>query len=551
MSGEEFREGAMPRPAGDAGSSRREALTDSTYRRLFEHVGDAIFVMDVNGNFVAVNETACTHVGYSRKELLRMRPEQINVPESADRFSERMTQVAREGHCTVEAVHLHRDGRHIPVEIHVRTVHYNGENFIVAVCRDVTARKQSEIEYRALIQAVGDGYWMVRISDGLIIEVNDRFCAMVGYSRNELLHMSVSDLEAIESPDDTAQHIRQVMERGHDLFETKHRHKNGQLVELELSVTYADIRGGVIFILARDISERKRQEAELKLASLIFNASTASIVATDADNRIVAVNAAFSRITGYEAQEVIGRDPRLLQSGRQSNVFYQEMWQTLERYGHWEGEWWNRRKDGEEYAEQVIMNVVRDGDGGVYRYVKVASDITEKKRLNDLIWRQAHYDTVTNLPNRQLFFVCLAGEIDNCRALGSRLALYFIDLDGFKQVNDEHGHAVGDKVLAEAAGRITGCVRSSDTVARLGGDEFTVILPGVADRARVEEVAQDIIKALAQPFRFGEVAAQISGSIGIVLFPDHGSDGAELVKLADQAMYAAKSQGKNTYSYVD
>lgn len=525
-------------------------LSDNTYRAMFERVGDAIFVMDMDGNFVAVNQTACDHVGYNREELLQMRPEQINAPESAARFADRMAQVKREGSCTVEAVHLRRDGTRVPVEIHVRTLQYDGSDFVLAACRDVTARKQSEIEYRALIQTTGDGYWMVRVSDARIIDVNDTFCEMVGYSRDELLSMTVTDLELTESPEETEEHIRRVMENGHDLFETRHRHKAGHVVELEVSVTYADIRGGVIFVLVRDISERKRQESELKLAALIFNASTASIVATDADNRIVAVNPAFTRITGYDAQEVIGQNPRLLRSGRQSKAFYQEMWHALERSGHWEGEWWNRRKDGGEYAEQVIMNVVRNDDGSVYRYVKIASDITEKKRIDDIIWRQAHYDPVTNLPNRQFFFACLATEIARCRNAEQQLALYFIDLDGFKQVNDEFGHDIGDFVLAEAAHRITCCVRGSDTVARLGGDEFTVILSGVNDASRVEAVAQNIIAALARPFRCDTITTHISGSVGIALFPDHGHDSIELMKQADQAMYCAKSGGKNTYCYA-
>ncbi len=196
------------------------------------------------------------------------------------------------------------------------------------------------------------------------------------------------------------------------------------------------------------------------------------------------------------------------------------------------------------------MNVVHNDDGSVYRYVKIASDITEKKRVDDIIWRQAHYDPVTNLPNRQLFFGCLAAEIAKCRDADQRLALYFIDLDGFKQVNDEFGHDIGDFVLSETAHRITGCVRGSDTVARLGGDEFTVILPGVNDASRVEAVAQHITAALARPFRYDAVTARISGSVGIALFPDHGHDSAELVKRADQAMYSAKSSGKNTYRYA-
>ena len=388
-----------------------QELPEEMYRMLFENACDAIFVADMEGNFIAVNQAACDHVGYAREELLRMRPEQINGRGSSGKVAERLARIRKEGECTFEAVHVHRDGSQIPVEMHIRVIEHGGQRIILNICRNIAGRKQSEIEYRKIIQATGDGYWMVSAQDARIIDVNDTFCDMVGYSREELLSMRISDLEAIESPEETAAHIRKVIETGHDLFATRHRHKNGHLVEFEVSVSYADIRGGVIFVFVRDISERKRLEGELELSALVFNASTASIVVADANGLIVCVNPAFTQTTGYEPHEVIGRNPRLLSSGRQSREFYQNMWQTLEKAGHWEGEWWNKRKDGDLYAEQVTINIVRNKDGNVHRYVKISSDVTEKKRLDDLIWRQANYDSVTNLPNRRLFLDRLAHEI--------------------------------------------------------------------------------------------------------------------------------------------
>jgi len=228
-----------------------------------------------------------------------------------------------------------------------------GAVVILTICRNVASRTQSEIEYRKIVQATGDGFWMVNTRDARIIDVNDMFCEMVGYSRDELLSMRISDLEVIESPEETAAHIRKIMENGHDLFETRHRHKDGRILEFEVSVSYADIRGGVIFVFQRDISERKRQDAESRLSALVLNKSTASIVVTDANNRIVSVNPAFTQITGYAPSEAIGRNPNLVSSGKQSKAFYESMWRTLMETGHWEGEWWNRRKDGEEYAELV------------------------------------------------------------------------------------------------------------------------------------------------------------------------------------------------------
>ncbi len=527
-----------------------QELPEGMCRMLLEKACDAIFVADMQGNFIALNQAACDHVGYDREELLRMRPEQISDRESSEKVSERLARIDKDEECTFEAVHVHRDGRQIPVEMHVRVIEHGGQRIILNICRDISSRQQSEIEYRKIIQATGDGYWMVNAQDARIIDVNDTFCNMVGYSREELLSMRISDLEAVESPEETAAHIRKVVETGHDLFETRHRHKEGHFVQLEVSVSYADIRGGVIFVFVRDISERKRLEAELELSALVFNASTASIIVADAEGFIACVNPAFTQTTGYEPHEVIGRNPRLLSSGRQSREFYQNMWQTLDETGHWEGEWWNRRKDGELYAEQVIINIVRNKDGSVYRYVKISSDVTEKKRLDDLIWRQANYDNVTNLPNRRLFLDRLAQEIKKCHRAKESLALLFIDLDRFKEVNDEFGHAVGDRLLVEVSRRVNACIRSSDTVARLGGDEFTVILADLAQTARIETVARNITSVLAQPFHCDEIEASISASMGIAIYPADGSDSNELIKKADQAMYAAKNSGRNRFSYA-
>ena len=520
------------------------------YRMLYHNAGDAIFLSDIEGNLIEVNQGACDQVGYSREELLLMHPKRLNPPEVCSMVSRRLEQALQEGEVSFETVHVHRDGTRIPVEMHAKLVEYAGKPFILTICRDISCRKQREIEYSKIVQAAADGYWMVNAKTARIIDVNDTYCKLIGYSRDELLSMCIFDLEANETPDETAVHIRKIMETGHDRFETLHRHKNGHLIALEISVSYADIRGGVIFVFSRDISERKRQEAELRLSSLVLNASTASIVVTDADNRIVNVNPAFTQITGYEFSEAIGRNPNMLSTGKQSKEFYRSMWRTLMETGHWEGEWWNRRKDGEEYAEQVNMNVLRNPDGSVYRYVKIATNITDKKRLDDHVWRLANYDAVTNLPNRRLFLDRLEQEIKKCHRSGESIALFFIDLDRFKEVNDEFGHDMGDLLLVEAARRISSCIRSTDIVARQGGDEFIVMLTSLAETLQVEVVAGSITDLLARPFHIGDIEVSISGSIGISIYPRDAVDEKVLIRKADQAMYLAKSQGRNRFRYA-
>jgi diguanylate cyclase (GGDEF)-like protein/PAS domain S-box-containing protein len=299
----------------------------------------------------------------------------------------------------------------------------------------------------------------------------------------------------------------------------------------------------------RDITEMKRAEEALKLAALVYQHSSEAMVVSDADNRIIAINPAFTALTGYSAEEVIGKSPRILQSGRQDREFYRVMWEALNATGRWQGEIWNRHKDGRVFAEALAINTIRHPDGTVHRYVALFSDITEKKAADNLIWQQANFDSLTNLPNRRMFRDRLEQELKKCRRDGTTLAVLFIDLDRFKEVNDTLGHDKGDILLVEAARRIRECVRDSDTVARFGGDEFTVALSELEDTGRVQYIAQKIIDSLAAAFALGPEKVFVTASIGITLYPGDAAEIEGLFKHADQALYAAKSAGRNRFSY--
>ena len=295
--------------------------------------------------------------------------------------------------------------------------------------------------------------------------------------------------------------------------------------------------------------ERCRSEKALRLAALVYENSSEAMMITDEQNRIIATNPAFTRVTGYTTEEVLHRNPSVLNSGRQDAEFYRALWLELEQTGRWQGEIWNRRKNGEEFAEWLTINTIVDAHGRVNRHVALFSDITEKKRMDALIWTQANYDPLTNLPNRRLFLDRLEQGIRLALRGQTALALLFIDLDHFKEVNDTLGHQRGDELLAEAARRIRICVRDSDTVARLGGDEFTVILGELEDLGSVAGIAQKILTALDQPYQLGKEQAFVSGSVGIAIYPHDASDATGLLKKADHAMLAAKQQGRNRFSY--
>jgi diguanylate cyclase (GGDEF)-like protein len=298
-----------------------------------------------------------------------------------------------------------------------------------------------------------------------------------------------------------------------------------------------------------DITEQHKREEAQRLAITVFNSVDEGVIVTDQFNRIVTANPAFCAITGYAVDDVLGHNPSLLTAGITAPSLFEDMWQSLREHGQWAGELCNRRKNGDIYIQWLSIKLVRNEYGKITHHVGVFSDITEKRKSEQLIWEQANFDALTKLANRHMLQDRLQQEIKKTRRDDLALALLVIDLDRFKEVNDTLGHDMGDVLLIEAAQRITSCVRSSDTVARLGGDEFVIILPGLDDVGCVERIARSLVSSLVQPFRLGEEKAYISASIGIALCPMDAKDIESLLKHADQAMYVSKNAGRNRFSY--
>lgn len=301
--------------------------------------------------------------------------------------------------------------------------------------------------------------------------------------------------------------------------------------------------------LLQEIAEHGAAKEELLLAQTVYHSMTQGVVVSDSENRIISVNPSYSRITGFSSNELAGRKPGFNKSGYHDEIFYRDMWQTILREGHWEGEIWDRRKNGEVFPAWLAINAVRDKHGSFSRYIGVLSDISEQKKAQETIYLQANYDELTLLPNRRLFLDRLDQEIKKARRGQTQVALIFVDLDNFKEINDSYGHELGDKLLKETAQRIQTCVREVDTVARLGGDEFTVVLPYVRSNREADRVAQKIVDSLSAPFNLGEDQGYVSASIGITVFPFDGDSSVALLRNADQAMYEAKRLGKNRFSY--
>ena len=305
----------------------------------------------------------------------------------------------------------------------------------------------------------------------------------------------------------------------------------------------------------RDITERKKIEAEIRIAATAFE-SQEGILISDANNIVLRVNKAFTAITGYSADEIVGRDPSILSSGRQGANFYAAMWKSINATGAWEGEIWNRRKNGEIYPEHLTITAVKDQDGTVVNYVASLADITKSKLAEEEIRNLAFFDPLTRLPNRRLLQDRLQQALASSGRSGKEGALLFIDLDNFKTLNDTLGHDIGDILLQQVAQRLESCVRQGDTVARLGGDEFVVMLEGLSEQRleaaeQTEMVGEKILDLLNQPYRLGRHEYHSTPSIGATLFIDYQQPIENLLKQADIAMYQAKTAGRNTLRFFD
>lgn len=286
-----------------------------------------------------------------------------------------------------------------------------------------------------------------------------------------------------------------------------------------------------------------------RLATKVFESTFEGIMVTNARNIIESVNPAFTQITGFMAHEVIGKTPAILSSGRHDALFYRKMHEELAANGHWQGEIWNRRRNGEIYPEWLTINTVRNDGGQIVNHVGVFSDITKRKAAEEQILFLAHHDGLTSLPNRGLFVDRLRHAIAHAHRNREKVAVMYLDLDQFKQINDTLGHHMGDQLLQVVAQRLTACVREDDTVARLGGDEFTIILEAIAHAGDVSPVAQKIIDALSQPMRLDGNELAVTVSIGVSLYPVDSEEPDDLIKYADTAMYVAKKTGRNNFQF--
>jgi diguanylate cyclase (GGDEF)-like protein/PAS domain S-box-containing protein len=426
------------------------------------------------------------------------------------------------------------------------------------VAEDITERKlseialkESELRYQIIFDMNPLPMWIFDDSTLVFLMVNQFAVDHYGYSREEFSRMSLRDIRPKEDIAELDRIVANYPNR-RSVGEKRHIKKDGTIIIVIIN-TVPMIFGNrhARIAIIQDITERKRVENSLSITASVFGISQEAITITDADNKIIDVNPAFTKITGFSREEVIGKNPNFLSSGRQSKGFYENMWAALNNEGVWRGEIWNRKKSGAIYPEMLSISVLRDNAGKVLTHVAVFSDISNLKQHEDELVRAAHFDALTSIPNR----ILLADRMKHATSQTARdknmMAVCYLDLDGFKPINDTMGHQVGDDVLIEIARRIGVTIRGGDTVARLGGDEFVVLLLGLAKGEECVTTIERLLDAIAAPITVKNKAVSVTASIGVSIYPHDEEDPDTLLRHADQAMYVAKQSGKNRFHIYD
>ena len=535
--------------------------SEERYRAVLELSPEAIFTHR-DGRMAMVNRSALRLLGAKEPGQLLGRPWTLLVhPDFHEMVRARMEKAegAKEPMVLppVEQRYLRVDGSVVEVEVTTSNITLAEGRVVLSVARDITQRKRDETRLQALLAqqaALLDNalIGIVLVEKRVIVQCNRRFEQLFGYAEGEMLGRSTEILYmSREGYEGIGERIWAALASGETYVEEIwFKRKDGGRFWGYLhgkALDPANPHGGTVCICA-DLTAEKRAKERLQLAASVFESTTEGIIITDSNQTIMAINRAFSEITGYTEAEVIGKNPKMLSSDRQPPEFYGELWSIIQREGKWRGEIWNRRKDGEVYPELLSVSAVRDDENRISHYVGVFSDISAQKQAERQLSFLAHHDPLTGLPNRVLFNDRLTHALERAMRDQGQLAVMFIDLDRFKQVNDTLGHQFGDQLLQNVARKFQRVIRASDTLARLGGDEFALLVEDIRESSDAVLVAQKLLEVFKRPVLLAEHEIHISSSIGISFYPADGQDVRELVKNADAAMYRAKAKGRNGYS---
>lgn len=570
---------------------------------LFNRAGEPLFIKDDQYKLLLVNDAFCDMFRLPRSKIIGKTLSDKVLPSEHAHYSSIDKQVLKDGKENISEEKLTIDGEQTKIILtrKNRFIDPKGNHYLVGVIHDITQRKQTELREQSrsrVLEKITSGESLPSILE-LIVEVVEQefpemLCSVLllnetgknlycgaGPSLPTLYNEAINGIEIGEGVgscgtaaftnervivEDIQSHpywqpykelaqeaklgscwsqpIRSTKGKVLGTFaiyhHSKHIPKEADLSLIEQTASLASIA-----------IEKKQAEEKLKRAASVFTHAHEGIMITDSNANIIEVNDTFSRITGYSPEEALGKNPSFLQSGQESPDFYSKMWATILEDGNWSGEIWNRRKNGEIYPEMLTISTVKNTDGKIQHYVSLSTDITANKANIKQLKRIAHYDLLTNLPNRVLLADRLNQAIKHCQSHHRSLAVAFMDLDGFKEVNDTYGHSFGDELLIAVSKRMQGVLRKVDTLARIGGDEFIAIMVDLDESEDSELVFDRLLTAAADPVIIENTAVQVSASIGVTRYPQDSVDAEQLIRHADQAMYMAKQAGKNRYHLFD
>ncbi|MBU0720740.1 PAS domain S-box protein [bacterium] len=537
-------------------------LEEERARQYLDITGTLIVALDLRGNIMLANKELCRALGYeSENMLVGQNWFEIYLPEDVrDAVYKTFQEIVAgkiQAHQTYENELLFKDGS-------VRFIEWNNEYIkdendeirgVLCSGRDTTESKKAQEELHLVKYALDNIDDAIYLSDehGHIQYISNASVRQLGYTREEILTMGIYDIDPNYKKEENPRHWKEIQEKGSSIFTTTHKHKNGTIFPVEINANYVEYYGrGFILALVRDITQRKKSQDRLKLLASVFTYALEGIIITDTNNTIVDVNEAFVQITGYSRAEVLGKNPNILQSGRNDENFYNDLWDHLQNDAFWQGELWNKSKDGREYAENLTISAVYDEKNVVQNYVAIFTDITLQKQQQERLEHIAHYDALTGLPNRVLFSDRMHQAMTQTLRRGQQIAVVYIDLDGFKNVNDSFGHDAGDELLIVLAKDMSYLLRQGDTLSRIGGDEFVALLIDIPGKASIDSFLMRMLETVSKPIQIHEFCVNVSASIGVTFYPQKTDlDADQIIRQADQAMYQAKLSGKNKYVVFD
>lgn len=535
--------------------------SEERFRQLFMQSPIPMAVVAHDGQLISLNRTFIRTYGYEPEDVSTLETWFRKVhPEKAYRDEVRERWLGAVKTAKTEDGYIRPDGYSVLCKGgEVKQVVASGmttEQGFLAILEDVTEQlaianelEKSASIYEGIKSTSLDGFWVVD-PQCRILDVNETYCQMSGFTREELLQKHIYDLDYLEKAENTQERISRLIELGGACFHTVHRHKNGSLFDVEVNVTYWPDLGGRFLVFLRDITLKLKNEDQLRQAAAVFSSTSEGVMITDPQGKITQVNTAFCKLTGYEESEVVGQDAAVLQSGHHDQAFYQQMWQSIREKGGWQGEVWNRRKDGSTFPELLSISEVRSEEGEVTHFVGVFADISRLKESEQQLTYLAHHDMLTDLPNRLMMQARMEQALSSAKRQGGHIALLLLDLDRFKNVNDSYGHAAGDELLKLVAETLKNRLRGVDSVCRMGGDEFAILLDNISHDEDAGKVASEIINELSHTWSLSTgVEVSIGATVGISIFPSQGDTPEVLLQQADTALYRAKHEGRGRFHY--